>query len=80
MKCEKCVEAGLKSTINAPLGCFVTAMGYYRYYDEEGKYHSHNPNVSTSEYSCSQGHIWIQKERSGCNACGTTGSIDKIYK
>lgn len=26
------------------------------YYDEEGVYHCHDPNVTTASYVCSRGH------------------------
>jgi len=36
------------------------------FYDEEGKYHDHDPNSSSTSYSCSNGHTWAESSRSSC--------------
>lgn len=66
MKCEKCVEEGRKSRIYEPGGGATTLAYYAPYYDEEGTRHIHDGNTTTSEWSCSNGHKWSFRTRSGC--------------
>lgn len=69
-KCPFCVEEGLKSILY-PNGSSETLMGWKSYYDEEGLYHSHNPNITTTNYSCSNGHNYNIEIKYGCYNCGT---------
>ncbi len=64
MICEKCKEQGLKSRVSE-MGCSKTLLGYRPFYDENGKRHYHNPNVTTTSYKCSNGHSWETKSRGG---------------
>lgn len=64
--CAECQESGTKSRVYPPPGRIVTAMASYPYYDEEGRYHNHDPNGWTEEWSCSRGHRWL---RSGAGRC-----------
>ena len=73
MKCPTCVEEGKRSIINAPGYGMTTAAFYQPYYDEDGKYHHHDGNITTMEYSCSEGHSWTDK-RSGTCWCGWNGN------
>lgn len=57
MKCPECVKEGKKSRVT-PSGGPVTAMYCAPYYDEDGAYHHHDRNLSTTNYSCSNGHQW----------------------
>lgn len=68
MICKECVAAGTKSRVQVG-PCAVTCMGWTPY-DEEGKYHSHDPNWRTASYSCSNGHSWKESTRSPCPAEG----------
>jgi hypothetical protein len=70
MKCEKCVEAGEKSRVNSHGGSRTLLGGGGPHYDEEGEYHSHDPNTVTSSYSCTNGHRWSTKGKSTCPAKG----------
>ena len=60
--CEQCQKRGLKSTISSPMYGTTTLMAYTPgYYDENGEYHSNkNPNITTYEYTCSNGHRFIK--------------------
>jgi len=69
MKCEKCVEAGDKSRVNAHGGT-STLMSYTPYYDEDGVFHNHDGNRRTSHYSCSNGHHWMAIGKKECPAEG----------
>jgi hypothetical protein len=44
-------------------------MGYQPYYDEEGKFHRHDPNWHSSSFRCSRGHEWTRSWKAGCGAC-----------
>jgi hypothetical protein len=67
-RCPFCNVDGIKSRVNVG-GSMSTAMGANGYYDEEGKYHYHDPNKRSTEYSCSQGHRWIESRSSPCSHC-----------
>ena len=69
MICQKCQEMGEKSIVYEPYGWFTTAMCGNNFYDEEGKYHVHDPNTSTGTYSCSKGHEWSITRRTSCPSC-----------
>lgn len=81
MKCEKCVAAGLKSTVYAPRGGFTTCMGWSAFYDEDGVYHRHDPNAHSETWQCSNGHRWNRTYYDLCSApqCGwNEGRAEKI--
>lgn len=68
MICEKCKNEKLTSKIYEGCGT-TTLMGYSPYYDELGKYHSHNPNKRKYNYHCSKGHHWTLKFNDQCSSC-----------
>ena len=68
MKCPECEASDKRSTV--VVGPTVTTlMAGYEYYDEDGKYHSHDPNTHTTQYCCSNGHRWAEDRKSLCPAC-----------
>ena len=77
MKCPKCVEEGEKSQVYPGLTS-VTCMGYQPYYDEEGKFHRHDPNWHSSSFRCSRGHEWTRSWKAGCGACDYGKDEDQI--
>ena len=66
MICEECKKEGKTSRINAPSGGLRTCMGTQQYYDEKGRYHSHDPNRTCMVYRCSNGHEWSKSELDEC--------------
>jgi len=68
MKCPYCVEEGKKSCVTEQGGS-TTCMGWEAYYDEDGKYHNHNPNHHSGGYYCSNGHSWAESYLSRCGNC-----------
>ena len=78
MKCPFCVEAGLRSTIHTSGYGAVTLMGHHTFYDEDGKYHSHDPNWRSQSYSCSNLHVWYRSTRGGC--CANDPFEEKITR
>lgn len=57
MKCPTCKTAGQKSTVY-PMPIARTCMGWTPYYDEDGKYHSHDLNDRGQSFKCSNGHTF----------------------
>jgi hypothetical protein len=76
MICPKRKELGQKSTIVGG-NMFSTAAYYQPYYDEDGKYHFHDGNNHTREYTCSKGHKIIVNLSNKCGAC-SYGHEEKI--
>lgn len=68
MKCPQCVKEGKKSIVY-PGSSSTTNMHWDPYYDEDGKYHSHDPNHHTKDYCCSKGHMWIKSGLDRCPNC-----------
>lgn len=68
MKCPECVAANLRSRVT-PGYSYTTAMAGVSYYDEDGIWHSHDPNHHTTSYSCSNGHQWTESRIYSCHAC-----------
>jgi len=65
MKCEECQKQGLTSRIYVG-GTTATLMAAEYYYDEEGRYHAHDPNNLTTTFACSNGHHWSETSRDEC--------------
>jgi RNA polymerase subunit RPABC4/transcription elongation factor Spt4 len=80
MKCPVCVEKNLKSNVYVGMST-STAMYCAPYYDEDGKYHSHDGNTHTTSYSCSNGHTWAESNTGTCPSCdfGKDSHSIKIY-
>ena len=57
MKCPRCVEGNKRSFVYVGMS-LTTLMATHTYYDEDGKLHYDNPNKTTTNYSCSEGHKW----------------------
>ena len=65
MKCPECVKEGKKSKVF--IGTSTRTLMYWQpHYDEDGVLHSNDPNKTTTDYSCSNGHKWSV----------TTGGLD----
>jgi len=65
MICLECKKKGLKSQVYP--GVSSTTLLYCQpFYDEKGRYHDHDANTTTTEYSCSNGHKWVEKTTGSC--------------
>ena len=53
--CPQCVHDCSTSTVYTSCG-FVTHAGVSRYHDSKGRYHIHDPNQMSNDWSCSLGH------------------------
>lgn len=59
MFCPECQKAGQPSKVYVGISR-ETCIGVTQFYDEGGKWHNHNPNRTTTEYTCSEGHKWTE--------------------
>jgi len=39
------------------------------FFDTEGNYHFHNPNLSESMFKCNEGHYWMEYFVNPCGSC-----------
>lgn len=77
MFCPVCQEKNLKSSVygGPTMQTLVNCMPYY---DEDGNYHFHDRNISTSYYSCSLGHRWSVSNKAICPSCDYGHDSNKI--
>jgi hypothetical protein len=68
MFCKECKAENKKSKVYVGSQT-TTLLGWFPYYDEDGEFHNHDPNTITTNYSCSNGHIWSEKTKSKCMTC-----------
>lgn len=68
MICPKCKEEGRTSSIYVG-NSTTTLMGNTPFYDEQGQYHSHDPNNVNTSYHCSNGHRFMTSGRNTCPNC-----------
>ncbi len=68
MKCKTCAELGLTSTLSV-VSNFATLMCDHQYFDEQGRYHLHDPNTTSTVYRCSNGHSTVETSRRHCPTC-----------
>jgi hypothetical protein len=71
MICEKCKEEGKRSTVSRDFGTISTDMAFYPDWDEEGVYHYHDGNISTSSFRCSNEHRFTVRQHG--SICGAPG-------
>jgi hypothetical protein len=68
MICSDCRSTGNKSKVfrdHVTNGNEVVP----EYFDEEGRYHCHNPNIKIIHYKCSNGHMLAEELKSNCPSC-----------
>lgn len=66
MKCPECVESGETSKVYDRGQTRTLMGGGGRFWDEDGELHSHDPNIVTSGFQCSNGHMWATKRKISC--------------
>jgi len=69
MICPACQREGKQSRIKL-LGYIVTSMCAHEFYDEQGRYHSHDPNSMSTSARCSAGHQLAIVVKHGCDVDG----------
>lgn len=75
MICPTCSAYEAKSIVTE-LGSSRTCVYYAPFFDEHGRRHHHDGNVTASAFRCSKGHIWETKETGSC-WCGWPESDTK---
>ena len=65
MICKLCQAEGRTSRIDVRGGP-TTAMTSSYFYDEEGRYHAHDPNKQTIVFACTNGHTWVDATEDKC--------------
>lgn len=80
MICKKCKKEGFTSKVFPEL-MEETCLGWFPYYDEEGNYHSHNPNQRMRRHKCSNGHSWTIFSLELCPAeqCNYGGDLCEVW-
>lgn len=68
MICPECKGKNLKSIVMIN-NTTMTCMGWLPYYNEDGKYHSHNPNKISTSYICSNKHCFNMSALAPCPSC-----------
>lgn len=63
--CPQCKKLKQKSKVYL-IGSTKTLLGWSPYWDEEGRYHSHDPNKVRTGYNCNRGHTWEIEELEPC--------------
>ncbi len=74
MKCPECKKRGLKSKLNVG-PTYGTCMAHTEYYDEDGKYHMHDPNKYTKSFYCSNDHRGYTETKNKCRSCEYGGDF-----
>lgn len=64
MFCPECQKEEKKSMVYVGAST-TTLLGFTPYYDEDGVYQHNDPNITTTNYSCSGGHTWTERKRGG---------------
>lgn len=64
--CQQCAAEGEKSTVTGGGSGMRTLMYCAPFYDEKGRYHSHDSNTTTYHLRCSRGHSWTEKTTGSC--------------
>lgn len=68
MICKQCRDEGKLSKVFP--GCGTrTLMNCPTFYDEQGKFHDHDSNTTTMDYSCSNGHRWTERSQPEWTCC-----------
>lgn len=77
LRCPVCVEQNLRSSVHSQ-GTTATCLGFRPYHDEDGVYHSHDPNRRTTYYLCTNDHSFQKIHYPPCPSCGEVKAPDKI--
>jgi len=68
MKCPTCEADGLKSQVRAQGTSYTLAMVDV-FWDDNGRWHKHDPNKYSQSFYCSKGHSWYKIWYPKCPAC-----------
>ncbi len=81
MRCERCENTGTKHKVyrNDINNSYTNSeeIDSSTFWDEDDKYHNHNPGSYTAGYTCSNGHKFLEAKYGHC-WCGWSGGKDSI--
>lgn len=60
MICDSCKSEGKRSRIEILSSSSTLIAGPSPHYDEDGRFHVHDPNTTTTSFMCSNGHEWTK--------------------
>jgi hypothetical protein len=66
--CPWCQRDGERSRVSSGSVRGTLMNGVSPYWDEDGKLHTHDPNIYTATFGCSRGHRWSEVYAHGCPA------------
>ena len=66
MKCPECVKLDQRSKVYANGPAFTTLVYCEPFYDEDGRHHHHDRNITTIGYRCSKAHEWTERTTPKC--------------
>lgn len=75
--CPECQRLGGKSKVLVGASD-RTLLWSTPYYDEDGQYHNHDSNITTTVYTCSKGHEFIRKSKVLPCWCGWPDELEPI--
>lgn len=70
MKCSTCEQENTGSRVVLIPSSMTTLLVSHEFWDEEGKHHTHDPNIRTLRFRCSRGHEWTERRREDSCWCG----------
>jgi len=73
--CPTCYRSSVPSCVYVGART-STLLSYVPFYDEDGKYHDHDPNMHNISFRCSRGHVWEEKIKYRC-WCGWPEKVEK---
>jgi len=68
--CPECQKLGQTSTVRVDGMGITTLMCAHSFYDEQGRHHYHDPNMTTWQFRCSKGHTWQETDGPAPCWCG----------
>ena len=71
MRCPTCKENKVKSKVFRGPTQLTTGL-VETFWDEDEQYHRHDGNVTTEEFTCSEGHTWSRESTGQCPVAGCT--------
>ena len=69
MSAPKCPECTEPTTVYVGPASRTLMGGILMYYSDTGVYHHHDPNKTTKQFSCANGHRWAEVLPLKCPGC-----------
>lgn len=66
MICIACKNENQKSKVYISDVFYDLQKAQDRFFDEEGRWHVHDVNITTTKYQCSNNHVWSEVKHARC--------------